>query len=131
MVFIATVLGAFYLASALMVLRRVRLEWMFGHALDAQTSGTEPGRYRIAFMAASAALYGIAGMALMARSGWAVWLLGAGLIVQAAYYGAARLFLKAEAPAGDPRWTKALTAAIVSTAAFAFAAYAARSGVLS
>ncbi|WP_088345002.1 MULTISPECIES: hypothetical protein [Rhodomicrobium] len=130
MVFIATVLGAFYLLSAVMVLRRARLEWLFDRAVKSLAKEPETDHGRLAFMAASAMLYGAAGLALLARSGLAVWLLGGGLAVQALYYGAAWLLTTPQAPAGDAHWTKTWTAAVLSTAAFAFAAYASRMGVL-
>ena len=59
-----------------------------------------------------------------------VWLLGAGLVLQASYYCVLSLVISPEARANDDRWRKAWNAAMVSTAAFAFSAYAMRSGIL-
>jgi hypothetical protein len=81
-------------------------------------------------MAAATALYGAAGVALVLRSDLALWFLGAGLALQAGYYGVLWLVVSPEARANDDRWRKALNAAMVSTAAFAFSAYAMRSGIL-
>lgn len=130
MVWIAFALGAFYVLAAILVFQRIRIEWLLDNAIEALTSKPEPDRYRVVFMAGSALLYGAAGVALLAQSSVAVWLLGAGLIAQAVYYAGIRLFTTPEEPAGDERWSKAWNAAIISTAAFAFAAYAARAGVL-
>ena len=124
---IATVLGLFYMLAAALVLRRVRMEWFLDRAIEKLSGKPEPDRYRVIVMSASSLLYGMAGLALVLRSDWAVWLLGAGLMAQALYYAAVWLRLKPDTP---DRWRKAWNAAILSTAAFAFAAYAARIGVL-
>ena len=81
-------------------------------------------------MAVSASLYAVAGAALLLRSSVAVWLLGAGLMLQAAYYGILWRVVTNEERANDDRWAKAWTAAMLSAAAFAFAAYALRRGIL-
>ncbi len=60
-----------------------------------------------------------------------MWLLGAGLVLQASYYCVLSLVISPEALSDDDRWRKAWNAAIVSTAAFTFSAYATRSGILS
>lgn len=130
MAVIATALGMFYLLAAALVLRRVRMEWFLDRAIEKLSGKPEPDRYRVLVMAASSLLYGAAGLALVLRSGWAVWLLGAGLVAQALYYGVLWLRLKPDAGGAPDRWRKAWNAGIISTAAFAFAAYAARVGVL-
>ena len=129
MTVILTVLGLFYMFAAGLVLRRARMEWFLDQAIEKISGKPEPDRERIWYMSASALIYGAAGIALVLRSEWAVWLLGTGLLAQAVYYGLL-------APAGDPdggdasRWRKAWNAAIFSTAAFALAAYGHRIGVL-
>jgi hypothetical protein len=130
MTVILTVLGLFYMFAAGLVLRRARMEWFLDQAIEKISGKPEPDHGRIWYMSGSALIYGAAGVALVLRSEWAVWLLGTGLVAQAAYYGLL-------APAGDPdetsdasRWRKAWNAAIFSTAAFALAAYGHRIGVL-
>jgi hypothetical protein len=130
MPFLVSALGLFYVIGAILVLRRVRLEWLFDHAIETLTHRREPDRNRSYFMAVAAVLYGAAGLALLLRSGYAVWLLGAGLVLQASYYCVLSLVISPEARANDDRWRKAWNAAMVSTAAFAFSAYAMRSGIL-
>jgi hypothetical protein len=127
---ILTVLGLFYMFAAALVLRRARFEWFVDRAIEKLSGKPEPDRHRIWFMSCSALIYCGAGLALVLRSGWAVWLLGGGLAMQAVYYACF-------APAADPgdgaagdRWRKAWNAAIVSAAAFALAAYGSRIGVL-
>jgi hypothetical protein len=132
MTIIVSALGVFYLLAAALVLRRARMEWFQDRALE-RSSGEPPAdRYRLAVIAVSAVLYGVAGMALVVRSGWAVWLLGAGFLAQALYYGALWLRLLPDSGEGSrsDRWRKAWNAAIISAAAFALAAYAHRIGVL-
>jgi uncharacterized membrane protein YfcA len=128
--FVLSALGLFYIVAALLVFRRIRFEWLMDRAIQALTQRREPDRDRLYFMAGSAALYGAAGVALLLRSDLAVWLLGGGLLLQALYYGILRLVVGRQDD-DDDRWRRAWNAAIVSTAAFAIAAYAARSGVLS
>jgi hypothetical protein len=130
MTVIVTALGIFYLLAAALVLRRVRMEWFLDRAIEKLSGKPEPDRYRICVIAASALLYGAAGLALLLRSNLAVWLLGAGLLAQALYYGAVWLRLKPGDDGNPERWRKAWNAAIISTAAFAVAAYATRIGVL-
>lgn len=128
--FLVSALGLFYVMGAILVLRRVRFEWLLDRAIETLAERREPDRNRSYFMAAAAALYGAAGLALLLRSGFAVWLLGAGLVLQASYYGVLWLVVSPEARANDDRWRKAWNAAMVSMAAFAFSAYAMRSGIL-
>ena len=130
MKFFVSALGLFYVVGAFLVARQVRFEWLHDRAIETRTKRREPDRNRSYFMAAAAALYGAAGLALLLRSDLAVWLLGAGLMLQAAYYGVLWLIIAPEAHADDDRWRKAWNAAMVSTAAFAFSAYAMRSGIL-
>jgi hypothetical protein len=82
------------------------------------------------YMAGCALLYGGAGLALMLRSAVAVWLLGAGLLMQAVYYGLVAPHSGSGEPAEAARWRKIWNAGIFSTAAFALAAYGLRLGVL-
>jgi fatty acid desaturase len=130
MPFLVSVLGLFYVVGALLVLRQVRFEWLLDRAIGTLAESREPDRNRGYFMAAAAALYGAAGLALLLRSGIAVWLLGSGLVLQAGYYGVLWLVISPEARANDERWSNAWIAATVSTAAFAFSTYAMRSGLL-
>ena len=130
MTVLLTVLGLFYMFAAALVLRRARFEWFLDQAIEKLSGKPEPDRDRIWYMSGAALVYGGAGLALVLRSSWAVWLLGGGLVLQALYYA----FI---APAADPqdaeasgRRRKAWNAAIFSTAAFAFAAYGHRIGVL-
>ena len=131
MPFLASALGAFYVITALLVLRQLRMEWLLDRAIDALSEKRHPDRNRSYFMAVAATLYGAAGLALLLRSSFAVWLLGAGLVLQAGYYGVLWLLISQEVRADDDRWRKAWNGAMLSTAAFAFSAYALRSGILS
>jgi hypothetical protein len=130
MAFLVSALGLFYLVGAAFVLWQVRFEWLLDRAIETLAKRREPDRYRGIFMAAAAALYGAAGLELLLRSGLAVWLLGAGLVLQGGYYGILSLLVGSEARADDDRWHKAWSAAMLSTAAFAFSAYALRTGIL-
>jgi hypothetical protein len=130
MTVIVTALGIFYILAAALVLRRVRMERLLDSALEQLSGKPEPDRNRVHAITASALLYGAAGLALVSRSSWAVWLLGAGLTAQALYYGVLWLRLKPGEEDHPDRWRKAWNAAIISTAAFALTAYAARIGVL-
>ncbi len=112
------------------MLRRARFEWCLDLAIEKLSGKPELDRDRVWCMSGCALVYGGAGVALVLRSFWAVWLLGAGLILQALYYALL-------APADDPqdagasgRRRKAWNAAIFSTAAFALAAYGHRIGAL-
>ena len=128
---IVTVLGGFYVFAAALALWRLRMEWFAGRAAERLNGkGGEPDLHRMLVILASASLYGAAGLAMILRSGWAVWLLAAALLIQAAYYGAARLW-RGSAGQHDPgSRQKAWNAALISTAAFALAAYATRIGIL-
>lgn len=130
MTVLLSALGLFYMLAAALVLRRARYEWFLDTALEKLTGRREPDRDRVWYMSVSAAVYGGAGLALMLRSATAVWLLGAGLLMQAIYYGL--IVPRIEGPhAVDPiRWRMAWKAGIFSTAAFALAAYGLRVGVL-
>jgi len=130
MTVVFTVLGLFYMFAAALVLRRARFERFLDQAIEKLSGKPEPDRDRVWYMSGAALVYGGAGLALVLRSSWAVWLLGGGLILQALYYALL-------APAADPqdagasgRRRKAWNAAIFSTAAFALAAYGHRIGVL-
>jgi hypothetical protein len=85
MTVLLTAVGLFYAVAAVLVLRRARMEWVQGRAIETR-SDEQPDRDRIWFLCGSALVYGTAGLARLLRSGWAVWLLGAGLILQAVYY---------------------------------------------
>lgn len=116
--------------AAILVLRRARTEWLIDRAIEEITLQREPDANRVYFMTGTALLYGAAGLALLLKSSLAVWLLGAGLLLQAGYYGGLWLVMGSDDREDGERWRKALNAGIVSTAAFAFAAYAMRCGVL-
>jgi hypothetical protein len=130
MTLLLTALGLFYVFAAAMVLRRARYEWALDTALEKITGKPEPDRDRVWYMGGCALLYGGAGLALVLRSAVAVWLLGAGLLVQAAYYGFLAPHVDGEKPGERARWRKIWNAGIFSTAAFALAAYGLRVGVL-
>jgi hypothetical protein len=130
MAFLVFALGLFYVAAAFLALRRIRFEWLLERALETLTRHRDPERNRLYFMTVTAALYGAAGIALLLRSSLALWLLGTGLLLQASYYGVLWLMIGVTDSTDTDRWRKAWSAAIVSTAAFAFAAYAARAGIL-
>ncbi len=131
MTWIAYGLGGFYIFGALMLVRAVRMDWFLERAI-AQIS-LQPAKpdLNLLYIAACAVIYLGAGVALIALSVWSVWLLGAGLVLQAAYLPVAwRLADDAERADGS-RWRASINAVIVSTASFAFACYAYRSQVLS
>ncbi len=130
MIVILTVLGLFYLVAAALVLWRARKEWFLDRALEKLSGKREPDRNRVWFMCGSALIYGGAGLALVLRSGWAVWLLGTGLATQAVYYAFLAPIIEPEDSADLSRWRKVWNAAIFSTAAFALAAYGHRIGLL-
>jgi hypothetical protein len=125
-----TILGLFYLFAAAMVLRRARWEMFVDRAIEKLSGKREPDRNRVWFMTSSALIYGGAGLALVLRSEWAVWLLGSALIMQAIYYALLAPVSDHESGADASRSRKAWNAAIFSTAAFALAAYGHRIGVL-
>ena len=89
-----------------------------------------PDRHRLLFMSASAFLYGGAGFALVLGSAAAVWFLGIGLLVQGLYYGLFRRNAAGRSTVDANSQRQAWNAAIISTAAFALAAYALKAGVL-
>jgi hypothetical protein len=125
MTFITSALGLFYIAAASLVLRRA-----YAEARWAGTPSTAQERVRTLLIALSASLYGAAGLALLLKSGLAVWLFAAGLALQALAY--ALLFGAAAAASGDARQSnQAWTAGMLSAAATAFSAYALRQGLLS
>jgi hypothetical protein len=132
MKWIALAMGVFYVVASLLALRQLRIEWFLAKAragtLDRRSS-TES--VRLAFITISACLYGAAGVMLLFRSQLAVWLLGSGLLIQAIYYAMFSHRLASEAGAGAEDNTRRIwTAGMISMAAFAFSAYAARLGVL-
>lgn len=125
MTFITTALGLFYIAAAGLVLRRA-----YAEVRGAGNLNTARETFRTLLITLSASLYGAAGLALLLRSGLAVWLFAAGLGLQALAY--ALLFGAAAAANGDARQSnQAWTAGILSAAATAFSAYALRQGILS
>lgn len=130
MTVLLTVLGLFYMLAAGLVLRRARMEWFLDRAIEKLSGKPEPDHERIWYMSGSALLYGAAGVALVLRSDWAVWLLGGGLALQAAYYGLIAPATDLDEPSDASRRRKAWNAAIFSAAAFALAAYAHRIGLL-
>jgi hypothetical protein len=130
MVVIFTGLGLFYMFAAALVLRRACMEWLLDCAIEKLSGKPEPDRHRIWYMAGCALVYGAAGLALIIRSGSAVWLLGAGLVMQGIYYALLAPHLDEEEGIDPGRWRKAWNAAIFSTAVFALAAYGHRIGVL-
>lgn len=123
MTFITTALGLFYIAAAGLVLRRA-----YAEARAAGTRPTAQETFRTLLITLSASLYGAAGLALLLRSGLAVWLFAAGLGLQALAYA----LLFGAAANGDARQSnQAWTAGMLSAAATAFSAYALRQGILS
>jgi hypothetical protein len=130
---LTSALGAFYVVAAYLALKQARLEWFIdgAHAALTKENRLPVEQSRLYFVTISACLYGLAGLALLLGSRLAVWFLGGGLIAQAVYYGFVWLRLTQAERADEDRWRKALNAALISTAAFAFAAYAVRVGVLS
>ena len=122
--------GVFYMLAAAFVLRRACMEWLLDHAIEKRAGTPEPDRHRLLFMSASAFLYGGAGFALVLGSAAAVWFLGMGLLVQGLYYGLFRRNAAGSSDADGNSQRQAWNAAIISTAAFALAAYALKAGVL-
>jgi hypothetical protein len=130
MEWIIRLLGAFYVLGGLLLLRSARMEWVLNKAIEKITLKPEPDRWQVAFPIVSGVIYLTAGVALAALSVWGVWLLGAGLVAQAIYYPLAWRSADAEERGNEARWRSARNAAIFSTAAFALAAYAYRTGVI-
>jgi hypothetical protein len=130
--FLASALGLFYMVAAYLALRQTRLEWFLDRAQAALKSDDIPlpERGRLYFVVLSACLYGLAGIALVIRSRFAVWFFAFGLAAQAAYYTIVWWRADDARRKDEERWRKALNAAMISTAAFAFSAYAVRSGIL-
>lgn len=128
MTLLIAALGLFYAVTGGLVLWRAHREWTYRRRDDSLTLPLELDRLRIPFMAGSALLFAAAGFALLSLSRSAVALLGAGLLLQAVYYGSLRFRIGPES--GDADRKQAWTGAIISAAAFAFAAYAMRVGVL-
>ena len=120
MIFLTSAVGVFYVVAACLVLRRVY----------AEAAADRPEQLRTLLMGLSAGLYAAAGIALLFRSGAAVWLLASGLALQAFAYGLAFSFSGPAADAGGRQWNQALTGGMISAAAIAFSAYARRAGVL-
>lgn len=123
-------LGLFYLFGAWVLVREVRMARFMDQALEKLTGKPEPDRHRVWYMAATALLYGSAGIALLFLHRWALWAFGLGLLAQAIWYPLAWSRADAEERADKLRWSRARNAAIFSAAAFAFAAYAYRLGYL-
>jgi len=124
---IVTVLGSFYMLAAGFVLRRAWKDWLVDRAIEGRAESLPN---RILFMAATAMLYGAAGLALLLSSRWAIYLLGGGMAVQAAFHALQWTRSGPQERDADTHRNKVWSAAIISTAAFAIAAYALRSGVL-
>lgn len=131
MSWIAQGVGLFYSAAALLSLVSLQSAWSFERKGRAAVVPAFHERIWFGFTLLSTSLYGAAGIALLLKSDAAVWLLGGGILAQAGFYGLIGLSGKARMSGGDTRWRKILSAAIVSTAIFAFSTYAARQGVLS
>lgn len=127
---VASALGVFYVLAALLVFRAMR---MGGFASEAggqlPRERASPTWLRLGAMTVSTCLYAMAGVALILNSAWAVWLLASGLLLQALYYGYAWRMTSAEA-GEDGQARQSWSGAIISAAALAFSAYAARQGVL-
>lgn len=124
-------LGAFYVAGGLLLLRNARMEWFLNKAIERITRTPEADCWHPVLMAMFAVIYLVAGTALLALSSLAIWLLGFGLISQAAYYPVMWHLADQEERRNQTRWRAARNAAIFSAAAFALSAYACRTGVLS
>lgn len=129
---LASALGLFYVVAAYLALRQTRLEWFLhkAHATLRSNDGPRPERGRLYFVVVSACLYGLSGIALVINSRYAVWFLAGGLTAQAVYYSIVWWRAGEAQRKDEERWRKALNAAIISTAVFAFSAYAARYGIL-
>jgi hypothetical protein len=130
---IASALGLFYMLAAGLALRALRSEWFLDKAGGGVSLQRTPEPGRLYFVTAASCLYGMAGLALMLKSVTAVWLLGGGLLLQGLYYGSHWYIIRARetGDAEQEKWRKAWNAAMISAAAFAFSAFAARHGVLS
>jgi hypothetical protein len=124
MTFLTSAVGVFYVLAACLVLRRAYADG----GMAAAAGRLE--QLRTVLMALSAALYAAAGIALLFRSGAAVWLFAGGLALQALAYGLAFSVSGSAADAEGRQWNQALTGGMISAAAIAFSAYARRAGVL-
>ncbi|MGF1620209.1 MAG: hypothetical protein ACFCUR_06320 [Rhodomicrobiaceae bacterium] len=131
MSWIAQSLGLFYSAAALLALLTLRSAWSAKRGNRQVAAPAFHERIWLGFTLLSICLYGAAGIALLVKSHAAVWLLGCGLLAQGCFYGLIWLSGKAQLGGGDERGRKIWSAAMVSTAVFAFSTYAARQGVLS
>jgi hypothetical protein len=130
MSWIAQSLGLLYAAAALLSLTSLRPAWTFERKGRHIAGPSFLERIWLGFTVLFTCLYGAAGIALLMKSDSAVWLLGGGLFVQAGFYGLMWLGGRVQMGGGEERWRKIWSAAIVSTAVFAFSTYAARQGVL-
>jgi hypothetical protein len=128
---IAHSLGLFYSAAALLALLTLRSAWSAEREGRQLAAPALHERIWLGFTLISTCLYGAAGISLLVKSDTAVWLLGCGLLAQAGFYSLLWLSGKAQMGGGDERGRKIWSAAMVSTAVFAFSTYAARQGVLS
>jgi hypothetical protein len=129
---IAHSLGLFYSAAALLALLTLRSAW------SAEREGRQlaaPALHEhiwLGFTLVSACLYGAAGIALLLKSDAAVWLVSSSIFPKnGIHFIGSRYSGKAQMGGGDERGRKIWSAAMVSTAVFAFSTYAARQGVLS
>jgi hypothetical protein len=129
---IASALGLFYMLAAGLALRALRSEWFLDKASGGMSLRRDPEPGRLYFVTAASCIYGMAGIALMLKSVAAVWLLVGGLLLQGLYYGWRWCRIRAAETddAEREKRRKAWNAAMISAAAFAFSAYAARYGVL-
>ncbi|RIA47360.1 hypothetical protein [Dichotomicrobium thermohalophilum] len=130
MEWIIRLLGAFYILGGFLLLRTARTEWLLDRAIAQISLQSAPGRWEVLFLLAFGVIYLSAGVALLALSIWGVWLLGAGLVLQAAYYPLSWRLADDTERADRPRWRATRNAGIFSAAAFALSAYAYRLGVL-
>lgn len=127
MIFITSAVGLFYVAAAGLVLHRAFAE---GRSAPTETAWSSADRARALLMMLSACLYGAAGVALLLRSGLAVWLFVGALSLQALFYAAVRRLGGAAIESSGGQWDQAWAGGILSAAAIAFSAYALRTGVL-
>ncbi len=130
MEWIIRLLGVFYILGGLFLVRSARMEWFLNKAIEKITLKPEPDRWMVAIPVTFATIYLPAGVALTALSAWGLWLLVAGMAVQAIYYPTAWFMADEDARQDRARWRSALNAGIVSAAALTLTAYAYRSGVI-
>jgi len=130
MEWIIRLLGAFYVLGGLLLLRSARMEWFLNKAIEKITLKPEPDRWEVMFPLSCGVIYLAAGALLAMLSVWGMWLLAAGLMLQAIYYPVVWHLADAGERADRPRWRAARNAGILSAAAFALSAYAYRIGVL-